>query len=132
MLMELGPMVRRIYTDGRPHTTDVDPTYVGESIGRWDGDTLVVDTVGISTAARLTNGVFVSGKTRIVERIRLVDRTHLRIDTVVEDPGVLLAPWKYSRVYERSDAGHFERYCDNNRDADDREPDLTPPPAGTP
>ena len=130
MLLETGPMVRRIYTDGRPHRVDPDATYAGESIGHWEGDTLVVDTVAITPLAAVTNGVTGSGKTRITERIRRVDPTHIRIDTVVQDPEVLQTPWRYSRMYERSDAGHFERYCDNNRDGNDTEPDLTPPPAG--
>jgi len=130
MLLEAGPMVRRIYTDGRPHKVDPDPTYAGDSIGHWEGDTLVVDTVWLTSLAPLTAGVTGSGRTRITERIRRVDATHLRIDTVVEDPVMLRTPWRSSRVYERSDAGHFERYCDNNRDGDDGEPDLTPPPAG--
>ncbi len=130
MLLEAGPMVRRVYTDGRPHRADPEPTYAGESIGHWVGDTLVVETAGLSSLAPLTSGVTGSGRTRVTERIRRVDATHLRIDTVVEDPLMLQTPWRYSRVYERSDAGHFERYCDNNRDGNDDEPDLTPPPPG--
>jgi len=62
-----------------------------------------------------------------MERIHLTDRTHLQIDTVVEDPIILTAPWRYSRIYERSDDGWFERYCENNRYGNDGEPDLTPP-----
>src|SRR5262245_25795098 len=127
MLLEQGPTVRRIYTDGRSHTSDPDPTYAGESIGHWEGDTLVVDTTGITAKARMTYAVYTSGKTRISERIHLKDKQHLQIDTVVEDPIVLKAPWRYSRIYERSDGGWFERYCDNNRDGNNAEPDLTPP-----
>jgi hypothetical protein len=127
MLLEQGPTIRRIYTDGRTHTSDPDLTYAGESIGHWEGETLVVDTTGITPRARITNGVYGSGKTRIVERIHLADRTHLQIDTVVEDPLILQAPWRHTRIYERSDSGWFERYCDNNRDGNDAEPDLTPP-----
>jgi hypothetical protein len=76
---------------------------------------------------RMTNGVFTSAKTHIIERIRRTDRTHLQIDTIVEDPLVLLESWRYRRIYERSDAGSFERYCESNRDGNDSEPDLTPP-----
>jgi hypothetical protein len=128
MLLEQGSLIRRIYTDGRSHRPDPDPTYAGDSVGHWEGDTLVVDTAGLNPRAQIIPGVSVSDRTRIIERIRLIDRTRLRIDTVVDDPVVLLKPWTLSRVYERSTAGSFERYCDNNRDADDREPDLTPPP----
>jgi hypothetical protein len=127
ILLEQGPTIRRIFTDGRTHTTDPDLTHAGESIGHWEGDTLVVDTTAISPTTRLTNGIFMSGKTHIIERIRRSDRTHLHIDTVVEDPVVLEAPWRYSRIYERSEGSWFERYCDHNRDGNDSEPDLTPP-----
>jgi hypothetical protein len=127
MLLEQGPTIRRIFTDGRKHTSDPDLSWAGESIGHWEGDTLVVDTTGISPMARLTNGIFTSGNAHVTERIRRTDRTHLQIDTVVEDPVVLQTPWRYSRIYERSDGSWFERYCDRNRDGNDSEPDLTPP-----
>jgi hypothetical protein len=130
ILLESGPMVRRIYTDGRPHDVESDPTYAGGSIGHWEGDTLVVDTVNLTSLAALAAGITGSGRTHITERIRRIDPTRLQIDTIVEDPVMLRTPWRYTRVYERSNAGHFERYCDNNRDGNDGEPDLTPPPAG--
>lgn len=127
MLLEQGPTIRRIFTDGRGHSSDPDLSYAGESIGHWEGDTLVVDTTGITPKALLAPGFNSSGQMHIVERIALADRTHLRIDTVVEDPVLLRAPWRYSRIYERSDGRWFERYCDSNRDGADSEPDLTPP-----
>ena len=127
MLLEQGPTIRRIHTDGRGHASDPDPSYAGESIGHWEGDTLVVDTTGITSMALMTGFVFTSGRAHVTERIRRFDRTHLQIDTVVEDPIVLLAPWRYSRIYERSDGSWFERYCDHNRDGNDSEPDLSPP-----
>jgi hypothetical protein len=130
MLLEQGPTIRRIHTDGRPHASDPDPTYAGDSIGHWEDDTLVVDTTAITPMAPLASGVFTSGNAHVTERIRRIDRTHLQIDTVVEDPIVLRSPWRYSRTYERSDGSWFERYCDNNRDGNDSEPDLTPPKQG--
>jgi hypothetical protein len=78
MLLELGPTVRRIYTDGRMHSSDPDPTRAGESIGHWEGDTLVVDTTGIIAMTQMMNGVYTSGQTHITERIRRIDRTHRR------------------------------------------------------
>jgi len=128
ILLEQDSMVRRVYTDGRPHTVDPDPTYTGESIGHWEGQTLVVDTTAISSSAELQAGVPTSGKAHVVERIHLVDARHLQIDTIVEDAEALKAPWRRSRIYERSDAGFFERIClDNNRDVNGGEPNLTPP-----
>ena len=128
ILTEHDSLVRRIYTDGRAHAPDVELSYGGESIGYWQGDTLVVHTAAISPNAELLAGIHGSGRTQVTERIRLRDRTHLQIDTVVEDPVALTAPWRYSRVYDRIAPRFFENHCqDNNRDANGDEPDLTPP-----
>jgi hypothetical protein len=128
ILGELNSLTRRIHTDGRPHARDPELTYTGESIGHWEGDTLVVHTRAISPNAEILAGQRGSGRTEVTERIRLVDAMHLRIDTVVEDAGVLAAPWRYSRVYERIPPRFFENHCqDNNRDVNGDEPDLTPP-----
>ena len=62
-----------------------------------------------------------------VERIRRIDPTHLQIDTVVDDPIMLLEPWRWHVTDERSTFGWFERECDSDRDGRDQEPDLTPP-----
>jgi len=128
VLGELDSMVRRIYTDGRGHARDPELSYAGESIGRWERDTLVVHTTAISPNAELLAGVRGSGLTQVTERIRLQDRTHLQIDTVVEDREALTTPWRYSRVYERIAPRFFENHCqDNNRDVNGDEPNLTPP-----
>ena len=127
ILLEQGPTIRRIFTDGRPHSADPDPTYTGESIGRWEGDALVVDTRAIRAGTQLTGGLPTSGEARVVERIQRTAAGHMRIDTVVEDPVMLAAPWRYSRTYQRLDDRWYERACDNDRDGGDREPDLTPP-----
>ena len=128
ILHELDSQVRRIYTDGRAHARDPELSYAGESIGHWEGETLVVHTTAISPKAELLAGLRGSGRTQVTERIRLRDRTHLQIDTVVEDPLALTAPWRFSRVYERIAPRFFENHCqDNNRDVNGDEPDLTPP-----
>jgi hypothetical protein len=130
ILLEQGNMTRRVYTDGRAHDPDADPTRAGESIGHWEGDTLVVDTVAITPGITLVPGVPTTSRTHVVERMRARDATHLQIDTVVEDADMLLEPMRRSRVYERSKIGWFDRTCTNDRDGGDQEPDLTPPPAG--
>jgi hypothetical protein len=87
---------RLIPTDGRPHRDDVPPAYRGESVGRWEGDTFVVDTrnftdnTWMSAEGRVSHH---SDQLRIVERYRRVDANTLEIETTVEDPGVLTAPW---------------------------------------
>jgi hypothetical protein len=128
MLLEQDSMIRRIYTDGRTHSVDPDPSYAGESIGRWEGETLVVTTTAISASTELMASIRTSGQATVTERIFLRDRDHLQIDSVVVDPVALREPWRRTHVYDRREPHFFERVClDNNRDRDGGEPDLTPP-----
>ena len=128
ILLEQDSMIRRIYTDGRGHSADPDPSYAGDSIGHWEGETLVVHTTAISHRAELMAGIHTSGKAHMTERIFLKDPDHLQIDSLVEDPVALTAPWRRSRIYEKTHSGFFERVClDNDRDRHGTEPDLTPP-----
>jgi hypothetical protein len=128
ILLEQASTIRRIYTDGRTHTIDPDPSYLGESIGHWEGETLVVHTTALSAKTPLRPGLPTSGNAQITERIHRTDANHLQIDTAVEDPVALTAPWRYSRIYERTDPVFLETECEVNRDGNDQEPDLTPPP----
>jgi hypothetical protein len=126
ILAEEGPTIRRIYTDGRGHALDPEPTYAGDSIGHWDGETLVIDTIGIKEKSEYFRGIKTSGRAHVVERISKIDQDHMLVDTVIEDPGALSRPWHYSFTYKHSAAGFIESYyCDDDRDANG-EPDLTP------
>jgi hypothetical protein len=131
LISESTPNVRRIFTDAESHPP-FDPdasTYAGTSVGHWEGQTLVVETTQISPRTQLMTTVSTSGAARVTERIHLKDPKHLQIDTVVEDPGALTAPWRYSMIYDRRDDIHMlEDIClGNNRDLNGDEPDLTPP-----
>jgi hypothetical protein len=101
-----GNRTRRIHTDGRPHPDDPDLSFNGHSIGRWEGDVLVVDTVGIlpQTFLPLGQGVGIpnNGDAHVVERIALTQSDTLRIDLVIDAPKVLTEPWKISREFKRS------------------------------
>jgi hypothetical protein len=107
-----GNRLRRIYTDGRPHPADPDPTFHGHSIGHWEGDTLVVDTVGIlpqtyiapSEAVGLPN----NGDMHVVERIHLVGPEILRDDLEITAPHVLSRTWKTSRILYRQRARKYD------------------------
>jgi hypothetical protein len=127
ILLEQSSTIRRIHTDGRRHTADAEPSRVGESIGHWEGDTLVVDTRAFTRSVGPARGLESSGKMRVVERIRLIEPNRLQIETTIEDPDVLLEPLRLRATYERSTFGWFERECDSDRDGRDQEPDLTPP-----
>ncbi len=93
---------RQIFTDGRKHPDDPDLTYNGHSIGHWEGDTLVVDTIGFTTDTALGNyGVRHSDKMHIVERFRLAQPDRLEVQTTITDPEALTKPWTSTRVYGR-------------------------------
>ena len=92
---------RLVPTDGRPHRTDVDPSYFGDSIGHWEGDTLVVDVTHFNDETWLAgipgsqggSGYFHSDALHVVERYTRTGDT-LRWEATVEDPNVLTKPWK--------------------------------------
>jgi len=122
-------MIRRVYTDGRKHSEDTEPSYAGESIGHWESQTLVIDTTAIAPKSEFPNRLKTSGKTHVIERITLQDATHLRVEIEIGDPIALTKPWRYSVVYQKSDTDFVESYnCDNDRDSRG-EPDLRPPVA---
>ena len=117
---EAEMMVRRIYTDGRPlpKEDEIDPNYFGYSVGRWEGDTLVVDTVGTREGQRLgEQGITNSPKLRINERIYLDkdNRNLLHVDFTFTDPEVLAQPWHRSHTYRRDRTWEILEYvCDEN------------------
>ena len=107
-----GNRLRRIYTDGRGHPDDPDPTFHGHSIGHWEGDTLVVDTVGILDEVYLATGEAVglpnNGSMHIVEHLHLAGPDTLNDDLEITAPEVLLRPWKTTRIFQRHRARKFD------------------------
>lgn len=101
IVIEAYQQVRHIYTDGRPLPEDPDPKFHGTSIGRWEGDTLVVDTIGFSPLTEIARYVPFSAKARIVERFRLSDPDTMTIETTITDPEVLMAPSVSMRTLRR-------------------------------
>lgn len=117
--IETYSIVRRIYTDGRPLPADPDPAYQGSSVGRWEGDTLVVDTIGILTSTSPLNGINGHGEgLRITERIRLVEPDLLEITTTRTDPTVFVEPYTSQAWYRRHRDWQIMEYvcAQNNRD----------------
>lgn len=118
--MNLGVLhdIRRIYLDGIGHTTGAEASFNGDSVGRWEGDTLVVETNNIRAGTVDRDGAPYSDKLTVVERIRLVNPKRLEIETVLTDPEAFLAPYTIRRAYTPMPPGsRFEEYlCENNRD----------------
>jgi hypothetical protein len=103
ILIEAYSQWRQIFTDGRSHPDDPDLTFNGHSIGRWEGETLVVDTVGFTTDTAMgqSPGLRHSDRMRIVERIRLAEPDLLEIQTTIHDPEALAEPYVSTRAYGR-------------------------------
>src|SRR6185436_1624096 len=101
IVIEAYTQVRHIYTDGRPLPEDPDPNFFGTSIGRWEGDTLVTETVGFSDHVELARGVPHSDKMKIVERFRLTDPETMTIETTINDPVALTAPYTTNATLKR-------------------------------
>jgi hypothetical protein len=95
LLYEYVHAVRHVYTDGTPHPEGPIDWWMGDSRGRWDGDTLVVDVVHFNDRTWFDRaGNFHSEALHVVERYRFIDRDHLEYHVRVEDPKVFTRPWE--------------------------------------
>lgn len=106
-----GNRLRRIWTDGRAMPADADPSFNGYSVGRWEGDALVVETAHILPQAYLASsegvGIPNNGGMTVTERIHLLDEETMAVDLVVNAPAILIAPGETRRLYYRArDASH--------------------------
>jgi len=90
----VGEFFRVIPTDGRAHHTDLDPSYLGDSVGHWDSDTLVVDVIGLNdlTWLEAEKGYFHSEALHVTERFTRQGNL-LHYSATIEDPNVLTKPW---------------------------------------
>lgn len=115
-----SPGFHQVYLDGRGHPKDPNPAWYGHSIGRWDGDTLVVDRVAFDPRGWLDLEQHPrSEKLHIIERYRRPDLGHLEIEITVDDPGVLAKPWTQKRIADLANEEIFEFICtENNRDVE--------------
>ncbi|MGC4029271.1 MAG: hypothetical protein QM696_10395 [Steroidobacteraceae bacterium] len=102
MIFEWLTQVRHVYTDGRGHPAEVDPTYSGHSIGHWEGNALVVETVGLRPETLISQqGLQHSDVTKVVERFRLREDGKLEDQITIIDPKMLTQPWTVTRTYTR-------------------------------
>jgi hypothetical protein len=116
MYFEFGNNVRQIYIDGRAHPKDPMPTYMGHSVGKWEGDTLIVDTIGLTEKSWLDRaGHPHTDALRIVERIRRVDHDTLQFDLTFDDPKAYIRPWTGQKRFKLVPGGEIMEYvCADN------------------
>jgi len=146
--------IRHIYTDGRSHTPkdELWATPWGDSIGHWEGQTLVIDTIAVDSppgtgfpkdvvpilalGGDVDEGVLVtvlSSQAHYIERIRRIDPGHLEDRMTVIDPANLTRPWQVKRIYQR--VAHINRMVYEDCEGEDRNPlvdgkfTLAPPPS---
>jgi hypothetical protein len=117
MIFEYPNTFRIIPTDGRPHPADPDPTWMGDAVAHWEGDTLVVDTIGFNDKTEI-NGYMHTEALHVVERYHRVERG-LEYDVTVEDPNVFEKPWVFpTRVFAgRPELERVDEFvCENHVD----------------
>jgi hypothetical protein len=116
ILYEYLHMFRIVSING-VHPLDPDPTWMGDSIGHWEGDTLVVDTVGFNDKTELPGAYRHSEALHVVERFHRTDFDHLEWEATIDDPNVFVKPWTLERTFPlRTDLDKVDEYvCENNK-----------------
>ena len=121
MLFEEQNHFRLIFLKGG-HASDPDPSYMGDAVGHWEGDTLVVDTIGLNDKTTLDMvGTPHTEALHVVERYHRVAQDRLEVTVRIEDPGTFSKPWETKVTYQAAPAGTRvgEYICDNNRNLPD-------------
>jgi hypothetical protein len=116
-LFEQEPHYRQIFLDGRGHPKGADPTWMGHSIGKWEKDTLVIDTTGFNdkTWILFGEGLPHTEMLHMVERYRRPDLGHLTIDLTLEDPGTFTKPIERHMTWELAPGEEIlESICNEN------------------
>lgn len=127
VLTENGPNVLRIYTDGRKHLEDQWATYTGDSVGHWEGDTLVFTTVALKgfrdkDVILDRTGLVLSDQSHVTTRIRKTDPKTIQVEMTIEDPKALTKPWVVTKQFQKMPAGTrvYDYGCaENNRNPAD-------------
>jgi len=96
--------VRHVYTDGRSHPAkdDLWPTPWGDSVGHWEGDTLVIDTIAVKRPGVLPVPPLLTEQAHYVERLRKTGPDRIESEMTIEDPGILARPWVLKIAYLRT------------------------------
>jgi hypothetical protein len=128
ILTESQRTYRLIYTDGRDHPKDIEdyPEWMGSSIGHWEGDTLVVETIGIDDRTWLDNGHEHSNQLRLVERFQLTDPNTIKWTVRIEDPIFFVKPFTIVRQIKRQVGDRIMSHSclENEKDKENLVPTL--------
>jgi hypothetical protein len=115
---------RQVFLDGRPHDPTVNETWWGDSIGKWDGDTLVIDTVGLGFGDGRNNRAWLdadghprTNKLHVIERLTRPELGMIANEITIDDPGAYTKPWKVREVSQLAPAWEIqENICNENQD----------------
>jgi hypothetical protein len=114
ILYEAGEYFRVIPTDGRPHPKDIDPTWMGNSVGHWDGDRLVVDVIGFNDKVSVGEYRHTTAY-HVVERFQRTAYDTLKYSATIDDPNVFAAPWTEVGTFTLHPEWYIQEYiCDEN------------------
>ena len=104
---------RRIFLDGRAHNLDLEPnSWTGDSIGKWEGNALMVDTIGFNDRTWLDDtGKPHSDQLHVIERYRRPDAGRLVVEYTIEDPKFLTKPYTFTRTFVPANREIQERFC---------------------
>jgi hypothetical protein len=114
ILYEAGELFRVIPTDGRTHPKDLDPTWMGNSVGHWEGDTLVVDVIGVNDKVSVGEYRHTTAY-HVIERFQRPSYDTLKYSATIEDPNVFAAPWTEASTLTLHPEWDIQEYiCDEN------------------
>jgi hypothetical protein len=116
MIFEYQSLIRQIFTDGRGHPKDLEPTYMGHAIGKFEGNALVIDTVGFNDKTWLDPmGLPHSDAMHVIEHIRRVDHDTLVDEYTIDDPKAYTKSWTTQRIFKLKPDWQIQEYvCSEN------------------
>ena len=117
ILYEAGEYFRVIPTDGRPHPKDLDPTWMGNSVGHWEGDTLVVDVTGVNDKVSVGEYRHTTAY-HVVERFERTAYDTLKYSATIDDPNVFAAPWTEAATFTLHPEWDIQEYICNENNHD--------------
>lgn len=116
ILFEDVPGFRQVFLDGRGHPVNFDPAWMGHSVGKWEGDTLVVDTTGFNDQSWIGGNFPHTPMLRMTERYRRVDYGHMEVQVTFADPGAFVKPLQRNLKWDLTPQEELlEFVCENNK-----------------